>query len=198
MFTVVLFSCNNSQDQAVEKYNKVHVADNSDSATLAASYDHPTYTDAESDSMKIQGALETLDNIQRAKDRNDLSSIEDEVDQFKEIDNVLIYLGKPTGQAKLLTQKLKKLQTEDFPVLRKKYIEVAAKRLWEEDVKVYGSNGIITFVGGDFAAHRNIKESEEAIHDMLIKLRFKRVNFKWIEDDPDYTYYNLDSPADNE
>lgn len=54
----------------------------------------------------------------------------------------------------------------------------------------------VEFVGGLFAANANIKQTQESLDEALSRLRFKRVNYKWMPNAPQYTYYTLSTPAD--
>jgi hypothetical protein len=85
--------------------------------------------------------------------------------------------------------------------MRKEYGNLVAKTLWEHDidVKVYGqSYGTIEFVGALFAANKNIKDTHATLFEMLKLLRFDRANYKWYEYDSNYSYYTIESNADNE
>lgn len=83
------------------------------------------------------------------------------------------------------------IMDEAKPKLRKRYIKTLGDKLWEDDIKVKGNGKTITFIGGVFAANRNIKDFEDKIEDTLKKLGFKRVIYKWVDADVEYTYYDL-------
>lgn len=97
----------------------------------------------------------------------------------------------------ILKQKLVSTQRQLFPKLRKFFAEDAKKKLWEDDIDVKYSGTTISFIGYQFAANKNIKESYEAISEHLHQLRFKQANFKWNEYS-EYTFYKIESPADQE
>jgi uncharacterized membrane protein YqjE len=102
---------------------------------------------------------------------------------------------------KTLISEVEKLQTKEFPVIRKEYGKVVSKTLWENDIEVNVSgnnNTTITFVGGLFAANKNIMTIQDMIKEALEKLRFKRVQYKWFDGASDYTYYDLEPKKDSE
>ena len=80
-----------------------------------------------------------------------------------------------------------------LPGIRKAFVKITKDELWESDIDVYDADGgkTIWFVGGTFAANRNIKSFQENIETTLIKLGFKRACYKWIEHTDKYTYYDF-------
>jgi len=106
---------------------------------------------------------------------------------------------------KLLAQaknKLKKQQQRIFPLLRKEYADVWAKALWRNDIEVRAvgaGNSRLEFIGGIFARNANIEDAHKAYFKdkFVVKgLRFKRIAYLWSKNDEEYTYYSLDTPAD--
>lgn len=92
-------------------------------------------------------------------------------------------------------------QANSFPKIRKKYAEFVNEKVWEVDLDATvsgSSNTILNLTGYHFAANRNIKTTMDALNSSVIKLRFKKIIFRWSEYSNKYTYYNLDTPADNE
>lgn len=89
--------------------------------------------------------------------------------------------------------KAKKILPELMRICRKQYAENARNKLWEENIDVETSNGgtTITFIGGVFANRKYIKQWQNEVGRQLTELGFKRVQYKWIPHDPDYTYYDL-------
>lgn len=99
-----------------------------------------------------------------------------------------------------LINKLRSTQMEFFPKLRRKYGELADANLWEYDmdVRVIGSKSDrIQLIGAKFAANRNIKEFQEGVGPLLTKLRFKRVDYKWIPSASDYESFMLNADTDS-
>lgn len=100
-----------------------------------------------------------------------------------------------------LLRSLPSLQKRELPRMRKSYCELVERHFWEYDVDVTcGGRGYktITFISGDFAANRTVKEFHNEIRRMLIDLRYSRAQYKWYKYDDEYTYYNLNSPEDTE
>lgn len=99
-----------------------------------------------------------------------------------------------------LESKVSELQIKEFPLMRKAYADFVANILWEHDIEVRvvgNANGTIEFIGGYFAANKNIKDTHLLFVDLLKALRFDRANYKWSEY-ADYTYYTLESSKDSE
>lgn len=80
-----------------------------------------------------------------------------------------------------------------LPGIRKAFVKITKDGLWENDINVYDADGgkTIWFVGGTFAANRNIKLFHEKIEKTLKQLGFKRACYKWIEHSKEYTYYDF-------
>lgn len=104
-------------------------------------------------------------------------------------------------KAALLKPKLVALQVREFPLMRKAIAEAWSKKLWENDIEVssVGSgHGTIQFVGGTFAANKNIKDMQETMRESYEKYRFKRAQYKWIPSEEEYTYFKMETPGDGE
>ncbi len=98
-----------------------------------------------------------------------------------------------------LKKKLVKLQKKTFPVLRDSWLKISKEKLWENNIEVVrNSSTSIMFVGGTFANNMNIKTFHEGIYELLMKLRFKRISYKWVDLDVEYTYYKLTSLDDGQ
>lgn len=110
------------------------------------------------------------------------------------------------NQEKILSKfkrELSSLQRKALPRLRDAYGPVLRKELWENDIsaKTIGKGyKIIEFVGGVFAANRNIKSFQEGLtkSKALIILRFNRTRYKWYKRADEYTYYDIDTPKDSD
>lgn len=95
--------------------------------------------------------------------------------------------------------KLSFVQSRAFPKLRDAYGPALRKVLWEHDItaKTFGSGyRTIQFVGGIFAANRNIADFQEKISNILQQLRFNEARYKWFKEEDEYTYYDIKSPGD--
>jgi len=100
-----------------------------------------------------------------------------------------------------LKKKVVNLQIKEFPRMRKKYAEVIAKKLWENDIYVSvqgGTNGIINFSAGMFAANKNIQDTQNMLNKVLTEFRFKETRFRWYKEADEFTYYKLETPNDKE
>lgn len=86
----------------------------------------------------------------------------------------------------------KKTISIQMPNYRKKYVKLAADKLWENDIKVKGSGTQIWFIGSLFAANKNIKDFHQGIVSTLHDYGFKRACYKWVDADVEYTYYDID------
>ncbi len=111
---------------------------------------------------------------------------------------------KLTGENQDLLQtfkaKLVSVQLKAFPKLRDAYGPALRRVLWEHDLsaKTFGKGfRVVQFVGGAFAANRNIKTFQEEISITLRQMRFTQSRYKWFKDAEEYTYYDLDSPPDD-
>jgi hypothetical protein len=101
--------------------------------------------------------------------------------------------------AKELRENVVKRQKKDFPLLRKRYVEIVAAKLWENDIDVTASgkrNEYINFTAGAFAANKNIQEVQQTLSTVLQEFRFKQSRYRWYKGDDEYTYYTLESAAD--
>lgn len=93
-----------------------------------------------------------------------------------------------------------KRQVQAFPLMREKVGPMLAKKTWEADVTVTTKGKhfeTMEFIGGTYAANGNIKKSQETMFPVLMRLRFKRSQYKWIPSADTYTFYAVDSPADS-
>lgn len=125
------------------------------------------------------------------------------IDEYREI--VLKGENSDVDSIVELSKSLKphviKFQTTYFPVIRREYATEMNKKMWEFDVEVKFSgkgNKNLTYVGGMFAANKNIKEAYERMREDLLRMRFKEVNFKWIPSASEWDYYKIESKKDNE
>ncbi len=100
-----------------------------------------------------------------------------------------------------LRKKLIAKQVLEYPKIRKAYAEIARKALWQEDIDVTlsgPSDTTLTLVGAVFASNKGIASLQVNLEKVLEELRFKRVNYKWIEHDENYQYFDVNSVSDSE
>ncbi|HVZ95412.1 MAG TPA: hypothetical protein VG847_00950 [Chitinophagaceae bacterium] len=157
------------------------------------------------DSINMEYSIDQFSkDYKRAKDRTTIADIKDEADELDQTADDLkniIANNRYKKRSEVLRNLLLKIQREDFPIMRKTYIKIFKEQLWDQDINVEGYGprwDNISYVAGIFASHANIKEFYSNIETSINLLRFKRVNFKWIEDDDNYTYYKVDSKKDSE
>lgn len=105
------------------------------------------------------------------------------------------------GKAILLKEKIAKTQSVALPLFRKTLANELKDKLWENDIDVILSgsrNDILTFIGGTFVANKNKQEFTDAFVKNNSQFRFKRLNYKWIKSESEFTYYDLNSKKDSE
>lgn len=156
---------------------------------------------------KLEGEIASInDGIDFSSYRGSVSSIQIELALFivwaKFIEEASVHSEKEIQDlGAKLKRKVQKIQKKEFPILRKNYRKVIHKILWPQDIEtaIYGSRyTTIQFTGGIFAANKNKQEVQEMLQEVLVALRFKRINYKWHKYDDGYTYYKLDVPSDEE
>jgi hypothetical protein len=90
-------------------------------------------------------------------------------------------------------------QRQALPIIRDKVGPIFSKELWITDAKArtFGDRfTTVEFVGASFAANANIANAQQAILAPLVRMRFKRAQYKWYSEQDEYSYYNIDSPSD--
>lgn len=151
-------------------------------------------------------SLKSLKTEKPKPDFSSLSSAEYRVNEYSTYKNQ-IYILKGSGidslveMAGMYEKLLIDMQNKEFPILRKTAGKKLGDELWIDDMAVQVSgnrNTTITFIGGKFAANRNIVDFHNGIESRLLRMRFKRVNYKWIRGSSEYSYYTLDPSPDNQ
>lgn len=102
-------------------------------------------------------------------------------------DSTVIYFANRNSNTAL--DKLSELQ----PAYRARYSKLLGDELWEHDIKVKTLNGgkTIEFIGGIFASNKNIKDFQEKVYGNLVDYGYTRSQYKWIEHDTEYTYFDI-------
>ena len=88
-----------------------------------------------------------------------------------------------------------RILSELLPAMRKRFAEELAEKGWEDnlEVEIKGKgNTTLTLIKADFASNRAIKQYQDALYPTAKSFRFKRVEYKWIKHDPDYTYFTIE------
>ncbi|WP_336834396.1 hypothetical protein [Sphingobacterium siyangense] len=103
-----------------------------------------------------------------------------------------------------LVKKIKKrlpvYQSKEFPILRKAYANISKNMMWEHDIEVSimgKNNSKLMLVGAAFATNKNIKTISESMREMVNRLRFKELHFKWYSRQEEYNYLTYDTPSDD-
>jgi hypothetical protein len=105
------------------------------------------------------------------------------------------------SRAKNWEQKLKALQKDAYPRLRKKWAGDLSKKLWKDDieVKALGKNATtLEFIGGTFITNRNIAAFQDELALAMKDMRFKRANYKWSTSVDEYQYFTMENKNDDE
>ncbi|WP_299278382.1 hypothetical protein [uncultured Psychroserpens sp.] len=159
----------------------------------------------EKEIKRLANELNSIKSFNGKEYQNEVSSLTIEVALF-------LTWGKMGNEAKINSNKeisdlgkdiiknLKQLQIKEFPKIRASFSRILDKKLWESDidVSIYGkTKSTLQFVGGVFAANKNVKDFHSTIFQRFEDFRFKRVNYKWYKYDDEYTYYTIDSYEDS-
>jgi len=102
---------------------------------------------------------------------------------------------------KQLKPKVVRIQAREFPILRKEYAKIVAKKMWENDIDVYSSskgNRYINFSGGMFAANKNKQDFQEEVNEVLSMFRYKQSRYRWYKGASEYTYYIMYEGKDSD
>lgn len=160
-------------------------------------------------------AIGELQTIHKALGEMDVKSIQGTgwtgvllvLQVFNKSSSVLRTLGKQTldvdevKSVDAFRTLLVKRQVEAFPVLRKLGAKEIDAKLWESDVDVEATGkgaGVITFVGGMFAANRNIAQAQEAFGPLMTRLRYSQSRYKWTASAQEWSVYDLNPLKDSD
>lgn len=164
---------------------------------------------ARDDSMRVARQKEDFEELLRRVDLYDANSYggsaQDAIAGAEELNSMAVDLSSRVNdespivrkQAATARKKLVGIQVKSFPILRRAWVKHADNTMWESDIDVVGSGTTVTFIGGVFAANKNVAEFYGTVSGALERLRFKRANFKWYSGDDEYQYYTIKSKADS-
>jgi hypothetical protein len=122
-------------------------------------------------------------------------------------ENYIIILEHGTieqiDESKQYAKEMSRLQKKKLPDMRDKFGPVLDDIFWEHDIdaRTIGSGyRTVEFVGGLFAANRNIKNFQQNrdLRMVLHRMRFKRANYKWIPSARKFTYFEIESYDDGD
>lgn len=79
------------------------------------------------------------------------------------------------------------------PAYRERYAKLLGDELWKANINVKMLKGgeTLELVGGVFASNKAIDEMQNKIAGTLRNYGFTRVQYRWVESDPEYTFYDL-------
>ena len=112
------------------------------------------------------------------------------------------YASDPAAARARATLKaaLSKRQTLVYPVLRAGFAKLTADAMWEHNIEaaaVGASKRTLRLTGGTFANNANIKEFQQSGADIYQLTRYRRIEYRWFKGADEFTYYNLEPPADS-
>jgi hypothetical protein len=105
------------------------------------------------------------------------------------------------GQREVLEKKMVQIQQREFPELRAAYVDSKKEVLGQQhiDIAVTGENkDVLTFKGEMFAPEKVQKDFMKNIYGIVNDLRFKKVIYKWSDQQNGFADYPIDSKNDTE
>ncbi|MFK7048948.1 hypothetical protein FLACOL_01303 [Flavobacterium columnare] len=207
---IIVVNCGDDKtdkNATTENATTENVTEENETVTNEKSEKSETVSDLEILKTKLKNNIKSLENDDLTN--SPLKSAQDftiAVALFKAY-AITINEAKPNKDKEVqsliseLEKKVIKSQIKNFPKLRKAYFEFLKEKLWENDidVSISGSNNQrLSFTASYFAANKNIKETQEALSEMLHYLHFKRTQYQWYKGQDEFTYYDIESDNDNE
>lgn len=104
-------------------------------------------------------------------------------------------------QREVLKKKMVQMQQREFPELRAAYVDSKKEVLGQQhiDIALTGENkDVLTFEGEMFAPEKVQKDFMKNIYGIVNDLRFKKVIYKWSEQQNGFADYPIDSKNDTE
>ncbi len=183
---IFLVSCSNNEDF----YTKTDLQARSDSLVLAPRKVKDIFGDYQKDDKEIkEGSRSKIsDFVNVAETYNKYSKLLNSTDTCKRKEDINL---RNKWKSEMITS-----QKKMFPIIRKEYAQFIRDIYWRQDIEVEQNGTILTFIGGHFASNANKLEMMNTIREQITLLRFKRIEFKWIRHDDDYTYWKISSPND--
>ncbi|MHA4739963.1 hypothetical protein [Dyadobacter sp. MSC1_007] len=105
------------------------------------------------------------------------------------------------GQREVLKKKMVQIQQREFPELRAAYVDSKKEVLGQQhiDIAVTGENkDVLTFEGEMFAPEKVQKDFMKNIYGIVNDLRFKKVIYKWSDQQNGFADYPISSKNDTE
>lgn len=166
-----------------------------------------TLTEDEKNIRQLKNEIKSIsEGVNGSKYRETIESLQIEIVLFAAWADIITNNISSENQeiaslAKELKSKVEKVQVAEFPLIRKRYSEIVANKLWEHDVyiDVIGkSRRTLNITGGIFAANKNIKEFQENIHSLLQQFRFNQTRYRWYKGADEYDYYTIYEGKDSD
>ncbi|MGW6779440.1 hypothetical protein ACWF50_15560 [Brucella pseudogrignonensis] len=182
-------------------------SNNSSAATTVASVDAPavssgpTYGERLSESLKVMSDLKVKEFKESVANLLVAATLFDEWTKLYDEGENLTLSDAEKKQRSAFRQALVKKQTTSLPQIRDLYGSALRKQLWEADGKArtFGKGfKTVEVINAAFAANRNIKQIHEQMYPTFARLRFNRSQYKWVDANVEYSYYEIKSPPDSE
>lgn len=161
----------------------------------------PGYGERLSSSSKIMADLKVGDFKENANNLLIASALFDEWTKLYEEGGKLPLSEQDKKQRSAFRIALIKKQTASLPQIRDHYGAALRKQLWEADGKArtFGKGfRTVEIINAAFAANRNIKQIHEQMYPTFARLRFTRSQYKWVDANVEYSYFDIKSPSDSE
>ncbi len=100
-----------------------------------------------------------------------------------------------------LRQAISLRQAVALPVLRDAFGPILRQQVWLDNgsARTFGPGfRTIELVAPAFAANRNIQETQQEMQGLLLEMRFTRAQYRWFAQQPEFSYYEMEPPADAE
>ena len=111
----------------------------------------------------------------------------------------LILDDKQAASRKKLMELLSAKQVKIFPELRKRYAEALDATLFRRDVRASSHGSTLSLVGDIFVFNAgHVEDMQSALTPAILRLRFRRTEYRWNSRLGDSLIYSLSPPADAE
>lgn len=161
----------------------------------------PTYGERLSSSLKVMSDLKIAEFKASVANLLVAATLFEEWTKLYDEGESLTLSEVEKKQRSAFRQALIKKQTSSLPQIRDLYGVALRKQLWEADgkAKTFGKGfKTIEVINAAFAANMNIKQIHEQMYPTFARLRFNRSQYKWIDANVEYSYYEIKSPSDSD
>ena len=105
---------------------------------------------------------------------------------------------KQAASRKKLMGLLSAKQVKIFPELRKRYAEALDAKLFRRDIRASSHGSTLSLVGDIFVFNANVQDMQTALTPAILRLRFRRTEYRWNARLGDSLIYSHSPPADAE